>query len=86
MHTTPYHTIPQVEGRIVVDMTNAGTTAVTPPGSIDLVEDVADGRAIAIAGAKNERPSLLKKMDGILNDYAGNGGGTSTIGGEAEKK
>jgi hypothetical protein len=29
---------------------------------------------------------MLKKMDGILNDYAGNGGGTATFGGETEKK
>ena len=70
----------------MVDMTTAAaTTAITPPDSIDLVEDVA-AAAAAIAGGKNERPSLLKKMDGFLNDYAGNGGGTATFGGEIEKK
>ena len=68
-----------MEGRVVVDMTTAATAAVT-----EAVIGLTEG---AIAGeGKKEESSLLKKMGGILNDYAGNGGGTATFGGETEKK
>ena len=76
-HTKCTHT--QVEGRVVVDMTTAATTAVTD-ATIGQAEEV------AAEGMKSEEPLLLKKMEGILNDYAGNGEGTATIGGETEKK
>ena len=68
-----------MEGRVVVDMTTAATTAVT---------DTTIGQAeeVAAEGVKREEPSLLQKMERILNDYAGNGEGTATIGGETEKK
>ena len=68
----------QVEGRVVVDMTTA-STAIAVDAPVGLTEGV-------VEEGKRAEASLLKKMDGILNDYAGNGGGTVTMGGAPEKK
>ena len=77
--TCTVHT--QVEGRVVVDMATAATAA-TEEAPVGLAEKMA-AKGVATG---QEESSMLKKMEGILNDYAGNGEGTMTMGGATEKK